>query len=482
MRKKLLLGLAIAAIPAIALGAGAFNGWPIIGDPGNTTCLSFGNNGVCNQFSPVGPVSPTGNELIPADTGFNNPATVLIPSGLLGNSQNRLIGGDMTTNPAQRLSTTKGIASVAGLSPTAAVMTADRWWTIAPAAGVTVTIDSTAATAVIPGLNNTKALRLARTSSGAAGIMCIGQTLDAAASQPLIGNNAVFSFWESNGAGQSATAGNFTVNVDYTSAADAAATQATLGFAGANGSLFALGDVGLLSAGPTNMTRAIAGASNGTTATVTAGVATIKGSTTWARYSVYAPIPVNVPGTTTPVTSVSVSICFAPIATTAISTDWIEVNGMQLEAKPGATVPASVLLPNGVTSPSAFERRTAAVEQTLSQYYWYYNFEDQTAIRTVATCASVTVTTMNCLIPWPVTMRLAPVVKYTAGFQAFVQLAETSVGACSALAAATSYAALPSTTGALTTCTSTTQVIGANHLTTLGTSSATGIISASAEP
>lgn len=484
MYKKLALGsVALIATVGIALAGGAFNGYPIVGDPGNTTCLSLGNGGVCNQFSPAGPTGVTGNELIPADTGnLNgaNPQTVDIPVSLLGNSVNRLIGGDMTTNLNQRPSTTKGVASIAGLSPTAAVITADRWWTIAAAAGVTVTIDSTAATAVIPALNNTKALRLARTSSGAAGNMCIGQTLDAAASQPLIGNNAVFSFWEENGPAMSATGGGFTVNVDYTSAADAAATQATLGFAGANGSLFALGDIGLLSAGPTNMTRAIAGLSfPSTVGSVAAGVATITGSTTWTRYAVYAPIPVNIPGTTTPVTSVSVSICFAPILTTAITTDWIEVNGMQLEAKPST---ATALRPNGVTSPSAFERRSAAFEQALSQYYWYYNFEDQATIRTVATCASVTVTTMNCLIPWPVTMRLAPVVKYTAGFQAFVQLAETSVGACSALAAATSYAALPSTTGALTTCTSTTQVIGANHLTTLGTASATGIISASAEP
>jgi hypothetical protein len=485
MRKKLgIAALAIAASVGIAYANGIWNGLPIVGDPGNVTCLSYGSTpstlpGNCNQFSPQGPTGLTGNEMIPADTGNNNPASIYIPVGLLGNSTNRLIGGDMTTNPAQRLSTTKGIASVAGLSPTAAVMTADRWWTIAPAAGVTVTIDSTAATAVIPGLNNTKALRLARTSSGAAGIMCIGQTLDAAASQPLIGNNAVFSFWESNGSAQSATAGSFTVNVDYTSAADAAASQSTLGFAGANGSLFALGDVGLLSAGPTNMTRAIAGFSNGTTGTITAGVATIKGSTTWTRYGVYAPIPVNVPGTTTPVTSVSVSICFTPTLTTAITTDWIEVNGMQLEAKSST---ASALAANGITSPSAFERRSAAFEQVLSQYYWYYNFESQTAITTVASCASVTVTTMNCLIPFPTQMRIVPNVKYTAGFQAFVQAAETSVGACTALAAATSYASVPSTSSALATCTSATQVVGPNHLTTLGTASATGIISASAEP
>src|SRR6266852_8243756 len=412
-------GLAVVALAAtigIALAGGAFNGYPIVGDPGNDVCLSLGNNGVCNQFSPVGPTSIPSGAMIPADSGLpggQSPQTVNIPAGLLGNSTNRLIGGDFSTNPNQRPSTTKGVASLATLSPTAAVITADRWWTIAPAAGVTVTIDSTAATAVVPGLNNTKALRLARTTSGAAGIMCIGQTLDAAASQPLIGNNAVFSFWEENGPAMSATGGGFTVNVDYTSAADTAATQATLGFAGANGSLFALGDVGLISAGPTNMTRAIGGFSAGTTGTVTSGVATIGGSTTWNRYSVYAPIPTVIPGTTTLVTSVSVSVCFAPTLTSAITTDWIEVEGLQLEAKSSAV---TSFAPTGITAPSAFERRSAAFEQTLAQYYWYYNFEDQAAIKTVASCTDVTVALANCWFQFPTTMRIAPNVKYTTGF------------------------------------------------------------------
>src|ERR1035437_2172867 len=244
MFKKFFLGAtALAMSVGIAVAGGAFNGLPIVGDPGNTTCLSFGNNGVCNQYSPAGPSSLTGEELIPADTGNlngQNPQTVLIPSGLLGNATNRLIGGDMTTNLAQRSNTAKGVTALATLSPTAAVITADRWWAIAPAAGVTATIDSTASSAVIPGLANTKALRIARTSSGAAGLVCVGQTLDAAAAQSLIGNNAVFSFYESNGSTQSATNGAITVNIDYFTAADTAGTQATLGFAGGNGSLSAL--------------------------------------------------------------------------------------------------------------------------------------------------------------------------------------------------------------------------------------------------
>lgn len=500
------LSLAAPLAPLPAAADGMWPTWSIVG--GSAFCGSFVSgvvlpnsqgaygvvpgstqgtgSGICGQTVPAGPPSITGEELIPLDINTGGTASggpvqsAVVPSSLLGNASNRIIGGDFTTNLAQRLNTAKGVTALATLSPTAAVMTADRWWVIAPAAGVTATIDSTASTAVVPALNNTKALRIARTTSGAAGIVCVGQTLDSAASLPLIGSNAVFSFYEENGATQSATNGNITVNVDYTSAADAAATQATLGFAGANGSLFALGDVGLLSAGPTNMTRAVAGVSTGTTGTVAAGVATIPASATWTRYAVYAPIPVTVPGTTTPVTSVSVSICWTPTATTAVATDYIEIEGAQLEAKPSAQ---NTQLPAGVISPTSFERRLAPIEALYQEAYWYFNYENQSAITTVATCENTATTAANCLIPWPVQMRIAPLAKFTAGFQAFAQVAETSVSACSALALSSTYATVTSTTGALVQCTATVGAAGtANQLTTLGTSSATGIISASAEP
>lgn len=477
--------LAVGLTASIALGAGYFQGLPIVGDPGNTTCLSYGNNGVCNQYSPAGPNGLTGEELVPADTGNNNPATVLVPTGLLGNSTNRLIGGDMTTNLAQRLNTAKGVTALATLSPTAAVITADRWWVIAPAAGVTATIDSTAATAVIPGLNNTKALRIARTSSGAAGIICVGQTLDQAAAAPLIGNNAVFSFYEFNGSTQSATNAAITVNIDYFTAADTAGTQATLGFAGGNGSLAALGDVGLISAGPTNFTRGISGLSAGTIGTVTAGVATIAASTTWTRYAAYASIPVNAPGTTTPVTGVSVSICWTPIATTAVATDYIEINGMQLEAKSSAV---TSLRPNGVTSPSAFDRRLASVEALYQLAYLYFIYESQTLVAPVpnTTCTTTTSTTAGvCNVSFPVTMRIVPAMQYTNGFQLFTSTAYTTLGAAAGLATyANTLTTVPSKTGVMMTATaSTLPAVGtANFLFSLGTSSATGIISASAEP
>jgi hypothetical protein len=455
--RRLALLAALLASATVVGAAGIFQGYPVVGTPG-------------------APAAVTGNECVPADTNLpsgQNPATVCIPPGLLGGSTNRLIGGDMTTNLAQRLNTAKGVTALATLSPTVAVMTADRWWVIAPAAGVTVTIDSTAATAVIPGFNNTKAIRLARTTSGAAGIMCLGQTLDKEAAAPLIGNNAVFSFWESNGAAMSATGANITVNVDYFSAANTAGTQAALGGAGGNGALAALGDVGLASAGPTNFTRGVTAVSLGT-GTVSAGVATIATSTTWTRYAVVAPIPVNIPATTTPVTGVSVSVCFAPVLTTAITTDWIELNGLQLEAKPSS-----------VSSPSAFDRRPAGLEQLLQQYYLYFNYEQQAlGLATEGICINLSTSSLNCMVPFPTAMRIVPACSFTDGFQAFVQVAETSVGAMSSLALPTALASVVSTRGLTFKAAATT--VGAagtiNQWMSLGTASATGIISCSAEP
>lgn len=91
MFKKLGLSLfALVAAAGIALAGGAFNGFPIVGDTAGTTCLSFGNNGVCNQFSPVGPTNVPAGSTFPADTNIQgagangNPATINIPAVLAG--------------------------------------------------------------------------------------------------------------------------------------------------------------------------------------------------------------------------------------------------------------------------------------------------------------------------------------------------------------------------------------------------------------
>lgn len=87
MLKK--LGLTLVALLATAgiaaYAAGAFQGYPLIGDTSGTTCLSTGNGGVCNQTRPAGTASITGNEQVVADTGSSTqPFTVLIPSSSLG--------------------------------------------------------------------------------------------------------------------------------------------------------------------------------------------------------------------------------------------------------------------------------------------------------------------------------------------------------------------------------------------------------------
>ena len=510
MRLRSLRGglLTLACLLVAPVGLSAAGNWstqPIVGSPsvcvsnvsgtGGTTApylivpgsTQGTTQGICGQVMPAGPIALTGSELIPADTGLAlgaPPQTVVIPSGLLGSATNRLVGSNFDTNLAQRLNTTKGVTALATLSPTAAVITADRWWVIAPAAGVTATIDSTAATATVPGLNNTKALRIARTSSGAAGIVCVGQTLDKVAAAPLIGNNAIFSFYEESGATAPLS---LTVNVDYFTAADTAGTQATLGFAGGNGSLAALGDVGLASAGPTNFTRAIVGVSPGTTGTVsTAGVATlpVAAASTWNRYAVYAPIPVNAPGTTTPVTGVSVSICWTPTATTAVTTDWIEIEDAQLEAASSAV---TANLPAGIVSPKAYQNKLASVEQQDQYYYWYFNYENQTLVAPVAgtSCLDVTTSLGACVLTFPVQMRVTPSVKFTDGFQLFTSTAYTTLGAGSTLAVYTqTLTSVPSPSAiAFKLSATTTPAAGtANWLFSLGTSSATGIISASAEP
>jgi hypothetical protein len=215
------------------------------------------------------------------------------------------------------------------------------------------------------------------------------------------------------------------------------------------------------------------------------GFVSFPGNSAWAREVVAAYIPATIPGTATAVTDVSVQVCFTPLGTGASTTDWIELQGLQLEAKP-ATV--TVSLPNGVLTPSTFERRPPSVEALIDYSYWYYKYEDQTLVGPVqgATCTTTTGTTAGaCVLTFPVAMRTAPVVKYTDGFQAFTSTAYTAIGALNTLATYNNtLVSVPNNTGVMFSFAATTlPAVGTqNFLMQLGTSSATGIISASAYP
>ena len=493
--KRLAAGVGVLALTSGQIlpvtAAGLFPGFPVSG--GTSYCAAYAG-GVCVSTVPAGP-QMSGEELVPADTGLSQgqgPQTVLMPISALTLpfDVNRLVGGDFNVNLAQRLATTKGIASLAGITATAATMTADGWWVygLASSSNITVTLAS-GSTEVLPALGTTKALRLARTASTTGSVECLGQTLDQNQAAPLIGSNAVFSFYELNGAGMSATGGNFTAQISYSSNAAAAGTQATLGYAGSVGSKYAVGTNAATfgTGGPTNQTAAapIASATSGTIGTN--GFVTIPGSTTWTRYVVAAPIPATIPNTTTAVTDVSVQICFTPTLTSAsaATTDWIELQGLQLEAKPAT---ATANLPYGVTTPSPFERRPASVEALIDYSYWYYRFEDQALVSPVTgtACTTTTSTTAGaCVLTYPVPMRIAPAVKYTDGFQAFTSTAYTTLGALSSLATYNNtLTTVPNNLGTMFSFAATTlPAVGTqNFLMNLGTSSATGIISASAEP
>jgi len=88
--KKFLLIATFILVPALAFAGGAFQGLPLVGGDGATNCLSFGNNGVCNQFQPAGPNDAPPLSTFPADTNVQgagnnaNPATVNIPLSLTG--------------------------------------------------------------------------------------------------------------------------------------------------------------------------------------------------------------------------------------------------------------------------------------------------------------------------------------------------------------------------------------------------------------
>ena len=125
----------------------------------------------------------------------------------------------------------------------------------------------------------------------------------------------------------------------------------------------------------------------------------------------------------------------------------------------------------------------------MYQYsYLYFLYESQTLVASVpfTSCTTTTSTTAGlCNVSFPVPMRIVPALKYTDGFQMFTSTAYTAIGALSSLATYTNtITTVPSNTGFMFKATaSTLPAVGtANFLMQLGTSSSTGIISASAEP
>lgn len=441
-RKAAALGLAgilCFGVPVALYAAGNWSTLPIVGQ-GSFACSnvsgvvlpsgqgSFGvvpgstqgtGSGIVGQNCPPGPPGLTGEELIPADTGLAGgapPQTVTIPSALVahGMDRNRIIGGDFTINLWQR-----GTTPLSNATPTTATMTADRWWAISPSGTVDVleTTPSTTGADYLGNVGFLNGMEVRRHTGTTGALTCIGQTLDQKQALPLIGNNAVFSFYGYAPATYSASNQQVTVSVAYFTAADSAASQGTIQYAGGNGQTAAL-SAAAQSGGIAGYTANVQGVSvtGGSATSVASGVATINLTQTPTRYAVYAPIPA-LTSSGTQVTGVSVAICGTFTAATSVTTDWFEIFAAQLEAKPSI---ATANLPAGVVGPTGFERRNAQAE---AQYQLAYSF----VVNEVSSSSSVShgigvnssTTDAQISVQFPAQMRIKPAAAYTAGFGAY---------------------------------------------------------------
>lgn len=467
-----LAGVCLLAIPLAAYAAGSFSTLPIVG--GSSFCASTvtGTGGlggitgqgqgatgsICAQTVPGGPTGLSGEEIIPADTQLANgapPQTAGIPSGLLGYHVNRLIGGDFATNAWQR-----GTTPLSAASPTTTTMSADRWGVYnsnASSQGSTVTvIKETAAADSLPSLGLNASLRMQRVAAQTGtNDICVGQTLDQEQAQALIGKNATFSFYALAGGNYSAANSNVKVTVAYYTAADSA-TPLT------NTDAFMKGTI-------TGYQAAIGGVSPGTTGVVASGVATIPISATWMRYGVWAPIPAaNASGTA--VVGAGVTICETPVGT-AGTNDWMEIEAAQLQGDTGV---ATASLPNGIISPTGFERRAVAIEQQL-EYYYSWGLKEPGAGNLTTGVPVLCSATANALIgiALPVTMRATPTLILTAGgWDIQTAVAKTAIGTTTLVSGSTNQQVTLTSAAA---CTSTLPY-------QLVSTSTTGLIMLSAEP
>jgi len=399
--KTLLLAGALAlGLISAAGAAGLFtNGLPTVGGSQYPTTLPM-----------------TGVETIPMDTNLTsglNPASEAVTTkqlagyvaGSVGTWRNLLIGGDFGTNLWQRGTTSASIT-------TALLYTADRWWGLS-GTGTAFTVSKQTGASDITTAYQASA-RVQRTAAQTGVLpVCFGQVLTTANSINLQGKVAEFSFRALAGATFSAAGSNITATIAYGTGSNESAANFSTG----------------------SWTGYTAGAAQVTTI-----------STTWTKYSAVATIPVTA-------TQVGVKICYTPVGT-AGATDFVELAAMQLAANPAAVAATSST--TAAQQTLAYEHRPAEVEQMLQQAY-YYEIDESATITPIAPCAAIDTTHTNCLVQFPVKMRIAPTVTYTTGFASPTSTTQATLGACTALANAATVASTASNPlNVLVNCTATT--------------------------
>lgn len=426
LKKSIVIAAALATSIGYAMAGGAFSQFPIFGVPDNTNCLSFGNNGVCNQYSPAGPTATTGNETILMDSNLPNgqqPSTFLAPLSALQNSsqgafRNALIGADFNINLWQRGTT------FTALTPTTAAMTADRWFTYSSGNTTTIT-QQTGAADINTAVGLLATMRVSRPSGTDVTPICVGQVVPAKEAARFLGNNAIFSFYALAPTTLTSANDSVDVTIAYATAADSATP-------GTNTDAFAKATIAGYTAVVTK------GNNNATNTTVANGAANISLNSTMTRYYVSGVIP-------TTATSLMVKICMTNVGTGA-STDYFEFGNAQLDAA-AATTTSNL----GVVTPGSFSRRQLAVETALMLSY-SYGLIEKTGLfySNPVTCVS----TANAQIPvlFPSQMRIVPTLIVTAGgFSIQTAAAVTAIGTTTLVTATTQQASLTSAAACTTT-------------------------------
>lgn len=185
-------------------------------------------------------------------------------------------------------------------------------------------------------------------------------------------------------------------------------------------------------------------------------------TTAWQRYSTTVQIP-------TGTTEVAVAECFTPTATGAGVTDGFAFTGAQFEAAIGSQA-----------QPSPYEFLPYPVSLAIANRY-FYRLTETAAITPIAPCSAVDTTHTNCLIQFPVPMRIAPTMTYTNGFASPTSTTQATLGPCTTLASAATVAStVANPLNVLVNCTATT-IPAAGVASFLYSNGGAGVINAAAD-
>lgn len=468
--RNLLIGCAaLVSTVGIAVSAGLFWGYPIVGQ--GTYCISYQNptvvngvvtsQGTCTSTAPAGPSALTGNELLIADTqlpGGQTPQTVYVPANVLsgvgqGANRNALIGADFQTNLWQR-----GTTPISATTAATAAYSADRWAVYSSGNTLTITKDVTAAD-VLPSAGVNGIMKVTRPSGTNTTSICVGQVLPNAESARFVGREAVFSFWAEALAGYLQTNSALTATIAVYTAADSATpnTNTDAFFKGTIAGYTVLNGV-------TPSTVAVPTTSNTTVGTP------LTLTTSLARYSVaaYVPPQVLVSSTLTNVIGIGVTLCTGTYpASTGVATDGFAFGNAQLEETSPGTATGTTLTAAPNTAPGSFSRYSVSEDANAQLSYSYIVLDGATTIRYAAGFSS-TNALAQFYIQYPVEMREVPTlavgttVSFSVLHQTTTSACGTSIGAVSASGTTVGSGLLCTTGGTALTAGEGSLLVGAN--------------------